>query len=288
MLGSNTVRSIPKQLPHRVILHRDVQVGGCDRHIRVPGGVAGLSKRSAPGERVANKSVPPVVNRQRLQPLAAQHLARRPEPAPFHFARSASVPESHHRGTMRDRQPFGAPRRMRMWGRKCSTRMSLIRRPAISETRRSQQHERRTRIRLSRVLREQMSAGATSDKLFAVVESPVVGSRAQPCRPIALAEHVPWHLPPMVCIPAATGPELVMTRLKFPPSRRGNLLTAWPISRPLRPMWRRQRDLRHAEFGLKLGPRLLMRVPNRGNCRVCCEANVTQRCERRKGTCHPF
>jgi hypothetical protein len=51
---------------------------------------------------------------------------------------------------MRGLPPFEAPRRMRMWGREASARTSLIRNPAISETRRPQQHERRTRIGLNR------------------------------------------------------------------------------------------------------------------------------------------
>src|SRR5271167_4961310 len=54
------------------------------------------------------------------------------------------------------------------------------------------------------------------------------------------------------------------------------------MSRTLRPMWRRQRDLRHAEFGLKLRHRLLMRVLSRGNCRVSrSERNPKMRKEKR-------
>jgi len=61
----------------------------------------------------------------------------------FQAAISASVPGSHHNGTIRPLPLLTAPVRIRRWGREPSTRTSDSRSPAISLARRPQQAARR-------------------------------------------------------------------------------------------------------------------------------------------------
>ena len=69
-----------KQIPHRLVLHRDVQVCGFDADVGVSGGIASFGKRAAAGKRVADERVPPVVNRQRSQTVESESPTCRAEP----------------------------------------------------------------------------------------------------------------------------------------------------------------------------------------------------------------
>jgi hypothetical protein len=80
----------------------------------------------------------------------------------FHAARSANVEPSHQSGTRRECPPLVVPRRRRKCGRVTSTTTSSNCRFAISETRRPQQHARRTITRLRCTFAEQAARGARS------------------------------------------------------------------------------------------------------------------------------
>jgi len=74
-----------------------MQISRRDRHVRVPRRVSRLSQRPPAGQSMRYKSMPPVMDRQSLQPLTAEYLARRAEPTAYRVPRQArswaSVPE---------------------------------------------------------------------------------------------------------------------------------------------------------------------------------------------------
>jgi hypothetical protein len=85
----------------------------------------------------------------------------------FHAARSAKVDPSHQSGTRREFPPFVVPRRRRRCGRVTSTTTSSNCRFAISDTRRPQQHARRTITRLRWTFAERAARGARSARTAA-------------------------------------------------------------------------------------------------------------------------
>jgi hypothetical protein len=87
--------------------------------------------------------------------------------ATFHAARSANVEPSHKNVTHRKRPPLVVPHRSRKCGRVTSTTTSSNCRFAISETRRPQQHARRTITRLRWTFAERAARGARSARTAA-------------------------------------------------------------------------------------------------------------------------
>jgi hypothetical protein len=85
----------------------------------------------------------------------------------FHATRSSNVPASHQSGTHRAFFPLVICLRSRRCGRCTSTTTSSSCKPAISETRRPQQHARRTMIRLRWTLAKRSAFAAKSARMVA-------------------------------------------------------------------------------------------------------------------------
>ncbi len=70
-----------------LVVNGYVQVPASDAQVRVPRRIPHLGQRPPASERMTDKRVPPVMDRQRSQPLGAQYTARRPKPSPHrtHF-----------------------------------------------------------------------------------------------------------------------------------------------------------------------------------------------------------
>jgi len=82
--------ALPKQTPHRFILHRYMQVPTGDAHIRVTGCIADLSQRASTGQGMVNERVSAEVEGERILSFNPKHPACRMEP----FAKR--VPGKHY------------------------------------------------------------------------------------------------------------------------------------------------------------------------------------------------
>lgn len=64
-----------KQISNFAIFDSYVQIGRSDTYIRMPCGIANFRQCSATCQRMGDKCVSPVVNRQRFKPFASKHPA---------------------------------------------------------------------------------------------------------------------------------------------------------------------------------------------------------------------
>lgn len=83
--------SLPKQPPHRIILHRHVQIRRRDRYVRMTNRIANFCQSPAASQRVADERVPAMMDRERFQTLGTEYATSRAVSLPQRVPRERLV-----------------------------------------------------------------------------------------------------------------------------------------------------------------------------------------------------